>query len=80
MIRKFHCAHGEYRGLKTLFIYQDGNTFVSTTVTTSEEGYVLSGWTTTTRMTHRIEPNGEMAVTTIEPNGDRYTNWFTRVQ
>ena len=69
-----------YSIVATLTWEDDGNTFVSTTVTTSEEGYVLSGWTTTTRMTHRIEPNGEMAVTTIEPNGDRYTNWLTKVQ
>ena len=66
-----------YSIVATLTWEDDGTTFVSTTVTSATEGYITSAWSTTTRMLHRIV-DGEMEVTTIEPNGDQYKSWLTK--
>lgn len=67
-----------YTVVATLTWEDEGRTLVSTTVTTAADGYVLSGWTATTRMTHRIdEETGEMVCVTIAPEGE-YANWLSK--
>ena len=41
------------------------------------EGYVLSGWSSTTRMTHALTDSGELKVVTVTAQGE-YAMWMTR--
>ena len=41
------------------------------------EGFVLSGWSSTTRMTHALTDSGELMVVTITAQGE-YAMWMTR--
>jgi hypothetical protein len=54
-----------------------GRTLVSTMTTTAADGYVLSGWSTTTRITHELTEDGELEVNTIAPEGE-YKFWMTQ--
>jgi hypothetical protein len=55
----------------------DGKLCVTTMVTTAADGYLLSGWTKTTRITHALNERGDMVVTVIDPAG-QYLQWLTR--
>ena len=62
----------------TLVTWENGGrTLVSTMTTTAADGYVLSGWSTTTRITHELTVDGELEVNTIAPEGE-YKFWMTR--
>ena len=64
--------------INTLVTWEDdGRTLVSTMTTTASEGYVFSGWTSTTRITHEVTGDGELEVTTIAPEGE-YKFWARR--
>ena len=41
------------------------------------KGYVLSGWSSTTRMTHALTDDGELKVVTVTAQGE-YAMWMTR--
>jgi hypothetical protein len=41
------------------------------------KGYVLSGWSSTTRMTHALTDGGELKVVTVTAHGE-YAMWMTR--
>lgn len=41
------------------------------------KGYVLSGWSSTTRMTHTLTAGGELKVVTVTAQGE-YAMWMTR--
>jgi len=62
----------------TLVTWEDGGKLlVSTMKTTASDGYFTSGWEAVTRITHAITADGELAVTTIAPEGE-YVMWMTR--
>ena len=47
--------------------------------TTAAEGFITSGWQTTTRITHTIDADGLLCITTIAPEGE-YQMFMTREQ
>jgi hypothetical protein len=55
----------------------DGKLCVTTMVTTAADGYIMSGWTKTTRITHALNQRGEMVVTVVDPAG-QYLQWLAR--
>ena len=55
----------------------DGRTLVSTMTTTAADGWVMSGWTSTSRITHELTMDGELEVNTIVPEGE-YKMWFSK--
>lgn len=55
----------------------DGKTLVTTMVTTAADGYVTTGWTTTTRITHSLTQQGDMVIDVISPDGS-YLQWLAR--
>ena len=61
----------------TLVTLEAGPLLVSTCTTTAADGFVTSGWTETTRITHAIDENGELVITTIASAGE-YRMWMTR--
>ena len=54
----------------------DGALLVSTMKTTAEDGYISSGWTATTRITHAVVGD-ELEITTIAAEG-QYKMWMAR--
>merc|ERR1712087_125947 len=64
--------------IHTLVTWENqGTTLVSTMRTTAEDGWLTSGWSTTTRITHELTEAGELLVTTIAPEGE-YRMWMRR--
>jgi hypothetical protein len=62
--------------IDTLITWEDeGQLLVSTMKTTSADGYIISGSTNTTRITHAIDA-GELVITTITPEG-QYRMWMS---
>lgn len=61
--------------IDTLITWEDeGQLLVSTMKTTSADGYIISGSTNTTRITHAIDA-GELVITTITSEG-QYRMWM----
>ena len=61
--------------IDTLITWEDeGQLLVSTMTTTSADGYIISGMTNTTRITHAIDAD-ELVITTITPEG-QYRMWM----
>ena len=54
----------------------DGSLLVSTCKTTAADGFVTTGWTATTRITHEVVGD-ELEITTIAADG-QYKMWMTR--
>ena len=65
--------------IETLVTWEDeGRLLVSTMKTTASDGFITSGWDSTTRITHALQEDGELLITTIAPEG-QYCMWMKRV-
>ena len=64
--------------VETLVTWEnEGRTLVSTMTTTAADGWVMSGWTSTSRITHKLTADGELEVNTTVPEGE-YKMWFAK--
>ena len=62
----------------TLVAWEDGGKMlVSTCKTTAADGYLTSGWTATTRITHTLDGD-DLVITTIAEEG-QYRMWMKRI-